>query len=740
MQFHGLTLDGFQQTAIEAIDDGHSVLVAAPTGTGKTLVADYLIEKILEQGGEVIYTAPVKALSNQKYREYTRQFGRDKVGLVTGDLVINRDAQVRIMTTEILRNMLLEDTRVADANDPDQPDEKERAELNETASPSDTQMPEINRLQAVIIDEIHFLDDPERGTVWEELLIYLPTRIRILGLSATASNLEEMAAWLSAIRETDVQVVREDKRAVPLEMYMASLETRLVSQKRYNSMYKQWKNKKSRGGGSKRGRRGRRRGGKYHRNNSKTERTRHHHVFEMMQDTGFPALYFIFSRKMVEQLAHGLGRGPVGKHLGRMADTSAIKKRLREFDNEFPNVLSSKNRATLKKGIAWHHAGIHVALKALVEELYEARLINVLYCTSTFALGINMPARTVVFDGLTKYNGVEVVPLTVREFMQMAGRAGRRGIDVAGDIVVRQDFDQYEEVRPLLRKLVGSKSEPIESSFNLSFHSIVNLLARFDEASIRAMLERSFKSFQSGNQAQHLRERINERQSQMEALALDSDGDANPSRTHRKKLAALKRELSEEERPRLWEDFQRKVHFLRTHNYLADDNSLEPPSRILRYIKIEEIFLTELILAGHLEDLTPEELFGSMCALVVGLPRSARVRRPEDDKWWQIFANFNAVYESDIISQAEALMFSETVYTPEVMPLGERWAAGDQLADILKEINNPTDLSGDLVGAFRRAKDMCGQIRDVFFSDAPRRKELTRLIRKVSRDEVEVLD
>jgi superfamily II RNA helicase len=768
MKFHGLSLDPFQQTAIEHIDAGHSVLVAAPTGTGKTLVADYLIEKILQADGEVIYTAPVKALSNQKYREYTEQLGRDKVGLVTGDLVINRDAPVRIMTTEILRNMLLEDTRATqgmgaaaesdDSSEPaEEPDEAERTELAATASPSDTQMPEINRLHAVIIDEIHFLDDPERGTVWEELLIYLPTRIRILGLSATASNLEEMAAWLSAIRETDVKVVREDKRAVPLEMYMASLDTQLVTQKRYNTLYKQWKNRRSgKGGGKKRGSRGGRgrgkkgrgrqsRGRKSRGGDQKIERTRHYHVFEMMQDSGFPALYFIFSRKLVERLAQGLARGPSGRRLARIAKKDEINAKLREFDKQFPGVLTGRTRATLKKGIAWHHAGIHVALKALVEELYEARLINALFCTSTFALGINMPARTVIFDSLTKFNGTDIVPLTVREFMQMAGRAGRRGIDVAGDIIVRQDFDQYEDVRPLLRKLVSEKSEPIESSFNLSFHSVVNLIARFDEDAIRAMLERSFKAFQSGNQAENLRRKISDRQSRMEASALEnadelSDEQARASQKHRRKLAALRRELSEEERPRLWEDFQRKLQFLRTHKYLSADNELEPPARILRHIKIEEIFLTELILAGHLEDLDPNELFGSMCALVVTLPRSARIRRPEDDKWWEIFANFNDVYESDVIAHAEALVFSETVFTPEVMPLGERWAAGDALADILTEIQNPTDLSGDLVGAFRRAKDMVGQLRDVFFSDVARRKELTRLIRQVSRDEVEVLD
>lgn len=760
MQFRGLTLDPFQQVAIEAIEAGHSVLVAAPTGTGKTLVADYLIDKILSAGGEVIYTAPVKALSNQKYREYSKQFGRDKVGLVTGDLVINRDAPVRIMTTEILRNMLLEDTRsqqeaLSDqdgdtAADEARPDSAELAELRETASPSSTQLPEINRLKAVIIDEIHFLDDPERGTVWEELLIYLPTRIRILGLSATASNLEEMADWLSAIRETKVKVVREDKRAVPLEIYMASLQTQLVEQKRFDNLYKHWKNKSapSKKGSGGRGRgRGRGRGDGPRAADTHAERTRHYHVIEMMRDTGFPALYFIFSRKLVEQLAQGLARGPVGNRLARLADTREISARMRDFEEKYPGVLTPRVRATLKKGIAWHHAGIHVALKALVEELYEARLINVLFCTSTFALGINMPARTVIFDILTKFDGSEIVPLTVREFMQMAGRAGRRGIDVAGDIIIRQDFENYEEVRPLLKSLLSERSEPIESSFNLSFHSVVNLIARFDEDAIRAMLERSFKAFQSTNQAEQLRQKISVREARMAELPAapadnaDADDEAlRIAQANRRKLAALRRELSEEERPRLWEDFQRKLQFLKTHKYLAADNALEPPARILRHIKIEEIFLTELILAGHLEDLTPQELFGTMCGLVATLPRSARVRRPEDDKWWEIFHKFNTIYESDIIANAEALVFAETVFTPELMPLGELWASGESLARILEEIQNPTDLSGDLVGVFRRAKDMIGQLRDVYFSDVDRRRELTRLIRDVSRDEVEVLD
>jgi superfamily II RNA helicase len=722
MKYRGLTLDQFQEEAVQHVEDGESVLVAAPTGTGKTLVADYLIEHVLERGGEVIYTAPVKALSNQKYREYTRQFGRDKIGLVTGDLVINRDAPVRIMTTEILRNMLLEGGHGGIVDD-SEIDEDERRELEATASPSDTQLREIERLEAVIIDEIHFLDDESRGTVWEELLIYLPTRIRILGLSATASNLEEIAEWLTEIRETDVKVVREDERAVPLRVYLASVDTGVVSIEEYNRAYGRYKKRRDK--------------------KSKGMSTKHYDVFDMLDDESFPALYFIFSRKLVERLAKNLAKGPVGKRLSRLADTNAINKHLNEFEREHPDVLTPRLKSIYRRGIAFHHAGIHVALKALVEELYEARLLNVLYCTSTFALGINMPARTVVFDSLTKFNGTDIVPLTIREFMQMAGRAGRRGIDDVGDIVIRQDFSDYDEVRGPLKHLLSDRSEPIESSFNLSWHSVVNLIARFDESEIRSLLERSFKAFQSSTTASRIRAQISETEDATDA-AEDQD-DLSPegiraSRKERRRLAQLKRELAEQERPRMWEEFQRKLNFLRSYDYLTQENELEPPARIMRHLKMEEVFMTELIVNGVLEDLNPDELFGAMCGLVIDLPRSARVKRPSDDKWWSIFDNFTAIYESEIVESSEPLVDSVTTYTPEVMPLGERWAMGHALSDIMDDIKNPTDMSGDLVGAFRRGKDMIGQLRDVYYSDARRRRELTHLIRKVSRDEVEVLD
>ena len=715
MVYRGLTLDPFQRRAINHIEGGRSVLVAAPTGTGKTLIADYLIEEVLEESGEVIYTAPVKALSNQKYREYCEYFGRDKVGLVTGDLVINRDAPIRIMTTEILRNMLLEGPDVGE-------EEEEREEVStedrdiDVFSPSDVVMPDLQNLKAVIIDEIHFLDDRDRGTVWEELLIYLPSTIRILGLSATLSNLDEFADWLTQIRDARVEVVLETERAVPLELKVACKDIgRLIDRRGFEREYGRWKKKQKRGG----------------RRKNKNGITRHIDILRMLSDDELPALFFIYSRKMVEMLARKLSTHPVGRRLNDRSEKRQIDKYLQAFQEHHPGVLTKKLRRMYQRGIAFHHAGLHVALKALVEELYEARLIRMLYCTSTFALGINMPARTVIFDSLTKFNGTDFVPLRIREFMQMAGRSGRRGIDPVGTVVVRQDFKYYHEVRALLKRLLTDESEPVESSFNLSFHSVVNLVDRFDEESIRFLLDQSFKAYQDGQMAQTVERRIEE----LEESGSDDD------RERRKELASLRRELAFLERPRLWEIFSRKVSFLKSHGYLDRDNSLNAPARILRHIKIEEIFVTELLVQGVLEERTADEIFGIMVGLVQTLPRKAKVHLPEDDeRWFELFDAVGAVHDSAIVSGAEELMERETTFTPELMPLGERWARGDSLSDILQDIHCHTDLSGDLVGGFRRAKDLVSQIRQVHRKDKVRHDKLTKVLRRVTRDEVQVLD
>jgi superfamily II RNA helicase len=715
MEYQGLTLDPFQERAVRYVEEGRSVLVAAPTGTGKTLIADYLIEEILGEDGHVVYTAPVKALSNQKYREYTEQFGRDKVGLVTGDIVINPYAPLRIMTTEILRNILLQE-----------PVEIAGVDESHTWTGGTAQIRDLDQLRAVVIDEIHFVDDPDRGTVWEELLIYLPTEIRILGLSATLSNLNQFADWLSEIRDEKVEVVREEQRAVPLSFFLANKLTGVVDEKKFEKGYRRWKKEqKKQGRGRNRGRgRGRGRG----RRDYDSSRTNHIDVFEALGENELPALFFIYSRKLTEKLALQLSHSNEGRQIGKRARTEEIKPILKRFDKEYPGVLRSKTRRALQRGIAYHHAGLHVAMKALVEELYEKRLVEVLYCTSTFALGINMPARTVVFDALTKFNGVDIVPLTVREFMQMAGRAGRRGIDTEGDVVVRMSFGDWQESRPTWHHLTRNEAEPVSSSFNLSFNSVVNLIDRYSEEHIRTILERSFKAFQYRESAAELRQRLEEVESE------------DLSRSGRKRVATWRRELVEAERPRLWEQFQRKLAFLRTHGYIGDQNELYSSANILQRIQFTEIFVTELVVAGVMEDLAPEEIFGVFTGLVSTLPRRAKVREPADDKWWAIFDQVGAVFESDVVYDSQFLTGQEVVFVPPLMPLGEMWARGDSLDTILKEVSHSTDLSGDIVGAFRRAKDLVGQLRTIYQEDEERRKELTRLIRDVSRDEVQVID
>jgi ATP-dependent RNA helicase HelY len=739
MLYRGFTLDRFQEEAIRHIEDGKSVIVSAPTGTGKTVIADYLIEQILKDGGEVIYTSPIKALSNQKYRQYGRLFGKDAIGLVTGDLVINRDAPIRIMTTEILRNILLEGREAP----------LEAPEEGAIASPADVTLPDLARLKAVILDEIHFLADPDRGTVWEELLIYLPRDVRILGLSATLSNLEEFADWLSAIRDTRVEVVYEPKRSVPLKFFMANKQTGLVSVQQYNNLYTQWTRDKrasrgrGEGGGKKESGWNKRRG----RDGGGEGRTRHLDMLALMPPEAFPALYFIFSRALVEQLAHELAREKRGRFAPSKEQLVKIEAKLAEFDEQTPGVLTQKLRHMYEAGIGFHHAGLHVALKSLVEELYENSLLGVLYCTSTFALGINMPARTVIFDALTRYDGKEVSPMSVREFMQMAGRAGRRGLDVEGDVMIRQDFSDYEEIRQEARTYFENKSEPVLSAFNLSFHTIVNLLRRFDDHQIRDMLTRSFKAYQSQQHADALRAEIARREEMLRRGDLPDTGDRAERqlkqeeriKRHKRALILLQRELLEEERPRLWEAFQQRVEFLRAYGYISEHNELQNPAKILQYMKIEEILMTELIMSGALENLSPEELFGVMCGFVQTLPRAARVHRP-DRKWRAITDPIYDIVQSDVVRQAAELTGAEVIFTPEIMPLGERWAKGESLALIMREIENPTDLSGDMVGSFRRAKDLIGQLRNVYAADPDRRKLFGAILRQVTRDEVEVID
>lgn len=671
------------------------MLVCAPTGTGKTIIADWIVEQALNTNHRVVYTAPIKALSNQKFRDYVRLYGAENVGLVTGDLVIRRDAPCLVMTTEILRNILLSAG---------------------SAEGGPENHPELRDLLAVVIDEIHFLDDRERGTVWEEVLIYLPSTVHVVGLSATLSNVKEFAAWLSHVRQGPVDVVQEHKRAVPLQFHYFSSETGLLDPERYDRSFRKRSQSKSPGRGRGRKARERTQGG---------SRTTHIDVFRAMDDRGWlPYLYFVFSRRDTEILARALVRwlnradsGP--RSLLDESERAASDLLLARASIDLGPALDDELRAMYRAGVAFHHAGLHVHLKGLVEELYEQRLIKVLYCTSTFALGINMPARGVVFDGIKKFDGRAVAPLTTRGFMQKAGRAGRRGMDDVGQVVIRMDIDDYPELKPILERYARGNYEPVRSSFNLSFHSIVNLLERYEPERIRHIVNQSFLAWHASAESEP-----------------ESEAGEDRPLTKAERKAEMRRQR---DRNRTWEEFQLKVTYLKSVGYLDADGGFNAGARVLKHLQISEIFVTELVLSGLLEDLSPPQLFGVLCGMTNSLPRHVHaVARPKPEER-ALARRIAEIRDSPIVSDAESLSGIEVVWDPDVMLLGRGWAEGVSLLTLMTWLHSDTDVSGDLVTGFRRAKDLVGQLLDVYAEIPDRIAALKQLLRAVSRDEVEVV-
>jgi len=717
LEYRGLILDGFQAEAIQALNRGQSVLVAAPTGTGKTVVADYIVEQALEKGREVIYTAPIKALSNQKFRDYCTLLGEDKVGLVTGDQVIRRDAPCKVMTTEILRNMLLGGEK-------------------------------LEQLAAVVIDEIHFLDDHDRGTVWEEVLIYLPDHVRIVGLSATLSNLRDFAEWLSEVRGEEIHVVIEEERAVPLAFQLATKERGLVPASEMDKMHKEWhqhaiKNVRHQArhkGGRNRQDRGGRRGGRRDRGKPRLSRpTRHFHVFRMLRDTGnLPYLYFVFSRQHAESLARDLSGDLRENSVVTPEEHTKINEMLDAFEEKIgKGVLGQEHRKLLCLGVGFHHAGLHVHLKTITEQLYEARLLKVLYCTGTFALGINMPARAACFDAMLRFDGRTLIPLPAREFMQMAGRAGRRGLDDFGQVVVRTDMEDWPEIAPQLRGYLTGKTEPVKSRFSLSFNSVVNLIHRHSPEQVREVVEQSFLAWFRRKAAEKHSSNAEKLQHAVGSTGTHAPDDAPK---HVKKQLRRARRLSQrasDTTDRTWDEFQSKINFLKHWGYLTDDGEFRAGATALMQVQISEIFTTELFLSGVLNDLPPEHLFGVLAGMCNTLNKRVEVQSTKADR--RVGAGVTKIRNSDIVAAADELTRSDTTWDSRMIGLGTMWAQGKSLPEIMAYVQSPTDVTGDLVGAFRRARELAGQLKSLWIDDEMKTAEINRLMREVSRDEVAVV-
>jgi superfamily II RNA helicase len=700
MQYRGLTLDAFQAEAIAHLQAEKSVLVAAPTGTGKTIIADWIVEEAMRTGKRVIYTAPIKALSNQKYRDYCRLHGEERVGLVTGDLVIRRNAPCLVMTTEILRNMLL-------AGEP------------------------LTDLLAVVVDEVHFLDDRERGTVWEEVLIYLPQHVLIVALSATLPNLDEFSAWLSEVRQRKVEVVIEQRRAVPLDFWFATRAKGLLRGDEFEELAR---TAQAAPAYDRRGRHGPGRGrgrGRDGEGRDEVPRTHPIDALKMVRQRDWlPMLYFVFSRKDAERFAIAAS-SRYRAELLTPAEADRVRERLDALQPIVGNALDRELREMYLRGIAFHHAGLHVHLKALVEELYEERLIKCLFCTSTFALGINMPARTVVFHGLEKYDGQEVRPLPTRGFMQKAGRAGRRGLDEAGHVVIRMDPDEYAALKQVILRYRKQVYEPVRSSFSLSFNSIVNLLGRHGVEAIRTIVGKSFLNWQRKLDAERQLGR---------AAALERGLDGDPPTKSDLKEARRARQRAADAEDACWREFLTKRNFLQRIGYLDAEDGFNAGARVLQHVQIAEILVTELVMAGTFEPLDNATLFGVLCGLCGDLPRGVSVEIAVPRKQRELLQEIGLLRMSKHVTEAEGITQQAAIWSPELAILGKMWADGEKLETVLGAVRSPTDIAGTLVGHFRRAKDLAGQLVDVYADVPEKKRQLLDIVRAVSRDEVEVVD
>ncbi|MCL4544360.1 MAG: DEAD/DEAH box helicase, partial [Chloroflexi bacterium] len=458
-------LDPFQLEAIGHLEADKSVLVAAPTSAGKTVIAEFAIERALESGQHVIYTAPIKALSNQKFADFGRRWGFERVGLLTGDIAINKNAPVRVMTTEVLRNMLL-------------------------------QAPDgVRDVQTVVLDEFHYLADPERGRVWEEIVILLPSDVQLVCLSASMANATQLREWMSRVHG-ETALVTHPLRPVPLEVhYFAHGVLQLVVDAQGRQV------RALRVGGEERRSRRRWSGTGSPARAGDQARAKAPIAVDVIAELRdrhlLPAIYFVFNRARTESEA-ALCEGSldlVTHQEARNIIQQAVAETAAQLPPEahvLPQVRTLFNLLT--RGIAFHHAGLLPALKVLVENLFSQGVLGVVFATETLALGINMPARSVVIPQLTKFDGSTRRPLSGREFQQLIGRAGRRGMDIAGHAVLVHDpMMTFDEAMTIVRRPL----EPVMSSFSLTYNSLTNLLLTYGDPQVLArLMNRSLLAFQ----------------------------------------------------------------------------------------------------------------------------------------------------------------------------------------------------------------------------------------------------
>ncbi|MGE0793212.1 MAG: DEAD/DEAH box helicase [Candidatus Woesearchaeota archaeon] len=640
MQFKGFTLDDFQIQAIKSIDEGNSCVVSASTGTGKTLIAEYIINKHLPENKITIYTAPIKALSNQKYKDFCNDYGKNQVGLLTGDLDINHDAPILIMTTEIYRNMLL------------------------------TNDPMLDNVKYVIFDEVHYINDIQRGSVWEESIIFSPKHIRFLCLSATIPNYNQFANWIQTIKKHKVDTVNYKYRPVPLTHLafdrklglttIQEIEKDKLKDEEYSDILD------IRPGGRK---------AKLHQKQKQRKfihEIKHPHHIDVINEIlqKLPALYFCFSRKKTEDFAKELSQK---KDLVSTEEKVDITNTIR--DNLNPTIASMDTtrllRQTLSKGIGFHHSGMLPGLKNIVEILFAKGLIKVLYTTETFSVGINMPAKAVIFDDLNKYDGINFRMLNSKEYFQIAGRAGRRGIDKEGTVIslINRRLTDLEKLDSISTK----DDEPIISQFKLSINTILNLIHNFDDKTQEILLRSNFDHY--------VRTKSNQKSIRVIASF----------RNKRKKLEKLN-----------FIKNTKKLSGIEQGGYIEYDKNyiLTEKGLFARNIYSQEIALTELFFMKNINQISDLDLLIILATLVYEERRNDYFMIKGCEKTYdKILKILNHTYLEKELNKISLKRMINYVTC---------WAQGGKFLELMKYTNLQ---EGDIIRFFRRLIDVLSQLK-----------------------------
>ena len=730
-------LDDFQEEALFHINNGKSVVVCAPTGAGKTCIAQMAIHKALKENHRIFYTTPLKALSNQKYSDFSQKYGEEKVGLLTGDTSINRNAQIVVMTTEVFRNMLY-GTNFGSVSD------------------------NLKDVRYVVLDEVHYMNDEQRGTVWEESIIYCPTNVQIIALSATVANSQQLTDWINTVHSR-TELVYTDFRPVPLRYYYYDsskpndILPLLTPDGRLNRKIKPESKAKY---FSKRGKMPQRQVAK-------------DVVSILHKKNMLPAIYFTFSRKKCDEQMEKCA----GLCLTTPEEQKEIKKIVDEYLAENPYLYNNKHLEYVLCGVASHHAGLLPGWKVLVEKLFQKGLIKVVFATETLAAGINMPARSTVISAISKRTDSGHRMLTPSEFLQMSGRAGRRGMDEIGYVtIVGTAFQSPEEVA----ELVKSDANPLESRFSPTYSMVANLLQRFTLDEAKELILKSFgyysstarlaplisqqnelnnliesiKDFrcpykhttkdmleynklkniyvQQRKTAKMLRKQMNKKNPENVQYCLDFEQKTKellhkvhnyPCDTcklykkHTKENELLERfekrakkleKTIDYEKDIYWKKFLNHTYVLEKMGYIENNYPNEKGLTIAAIRAENELFLAEIIFSGILDTLKTDELASVICAVTTeDLRADVYPELPISKGSRKALNKIKDIRRKIAIIQKDFDIETEMYINSYYSPLIEYWVNGGEWEELIEQIPSG---EGDVVRCFKRTIDVLRQL------------------------------